>query len=81
MIASARLDCAVAAALGTSREKASAIIRSGLVMLNHEETDSVSLAVGDGDIISIRGKGRFILDSVGPPTKKGRLKLAGRKYI
>lgn len=81
VIASARLDCAVAAVLGTSREKASAAIRSGLVMLNHEETDSVSLTVADGDKISIRGKGRFILDSVGPPTKKGRLKLAGRKYI
>lgn len=81
VIASARLDCAVAAALGTSREKAAALIQAGAVMLNHEETDSVSEPVRDGDKLSIRGKGRFLLDSVGPVTKKGRLSLTGRKYI
>ena len=81
VIASARLDCAVAAALSTSREKAAALIASGGVLLNHEEIVSVSAAVRDGDKLSVRGKGRFILDSVGPVTKKGRLALSGRKYI
>ena len=81
VIASARLDCAVAAALGTSREKASGYISAGLVMLNHEEAFSCSAEIKDGDKLSVRGKGRFLLDQVGPPTKKGRLKLSGRKYI
>lgn len=81
VVASARLDCAVAAALGASREKASGLIAAGLVALNHEETLSPSREVKDGDRLSVRGKGRFLLDQVGPPTKKGRLKLSGRKYL
>jgi len=81
VIASARLDCAVAAAVSTSREKASAMIRSGLVQLNHETIVSLSEEVREGDTISVRGKGRFALDQLGPVTKKGRLILRGRKYL
>ncbi len=81
VVASARLDCIVAAAAGVSREKASGMISAGLVMLNHEANTSVSAAVPEGSKISVRGKGRFILDRLGPVTKKGRLSIAGRKYI
>lgn len=81
VVASARLDCIVAAAIGTSREKSSEIIRAGLVMLNHEVNTSVSAVVAPDSKLSIRGKGRFVLDRLGPMTKKGRLSIAGRKYI
>ncbi|HEX3038285.1 MAG TPA: YlmH/Sll1252 family protein [Oscillospiraceae bacterium] len=81
VVASSRLDCIVAAAVSTSREKASAMITAGTVMLNHVETTSVSAVVHDGDKLSVRGKGRFVLDQIGPVTKKGRLSIAGRKYI
>jgi RNA-binding protein YlmH len=81
IVASARLDCATAAAVSTSRGKASAMIRSGLVQLNHEAVVSPSEEVGEGDILSVRGKGRFALDQVGPVTKKGRLIIRGRKYL
>jgi RNA-binding protein YlmH len=43
VVASARLDCIVAAAVGTSREKSSELIRAGLVMLNHEVNTSFPL--------------------------------------
>jgi RNA-binding protein YlmH len=81
VVASSRLDCMVAALTCISREKASALITAGSVMLNHKEETSVSANVHDGDKLSIRGKGRFILDRIGPDTKKGRLSIAGRKYI
>lgn len=81
VIASARLDCVVAAAVGMSREKSSDLIAAGLVMLNHETNISVSAIVSQGSKLSIRGKGRFVLDRIGPVTKKGRLSIAGRKYI
>lgn len=81
VVASARLDCLVAAAVGTSREKAAELIRSKSVQLNHEIQDSVSAGVCEGDILSIRGEGRFVIDRLGPPTKKGRLAAAGRKYV
>lgn len=81
VVASARLDCAVSAAVGTSREKAADKIRAGFVMLDHEAAGSPSAPVKEGCKISVRGTGRFILDTVGPVTKKGRLRIAGRKYI
>ena len=81
VVASARLDCITALAAGVSREKAAGLISAGLVMLNHEADVSVSTQVPEGAKLSVRGKGRFILDRIGPVTKKGRLSVAGRKYI
>lgn len=81
VVASARLDCMVAAAAGTSREKAAEMVRAGLVMLNHQVMDSVSASVVQGNKLSIKGKGRYVFDRIGPVTKKGRLSIAGRKYI
>jgi RNA-binding protein YlmH len=81
VVASARLDCIVAAAIGSSREKSAEFIRDGLVMLDHEVSTTLSADVSEGSKLSIRGKGRFVLDRIGPVTKKGRLSIAGRKYI
>lgn len=81
VVASPRLDCITSAAGGVSREKASEWIRAGLVSVNHVEILSLSAAVEEGDILSIRGKGRFVIDSLGPLTKKGRLGIAFRKYV
>lgn len=81
VVASARLDCVVAAAAATSREKAVELIHAGMVMLNHQAMDSVSASVTEGSKLSIRGKGRYVLDRLGPVTKKGRLSISGRKYI
>lgn len=81
VIASKRLDCVVAAATGQSREKAAAMITAGLVMLNHQPVESISAQVEEGCKLSVRGKGRYIIDRLGPVTKKGRLGIAGRKYF
>ena len=35
----------------------------------------------DGDIISVRGKGRFIFDGVSHQTKKGRCSVRILRYI
>ena len=81
VVASARLDCVVAAAAGTSRGKAAELIRAQRVELNHEPSASLSAEVREGDVLSVRGVGRFVIDRLGPKTKKGRLAAAGRKYI
>lgn len=80
-VASARIDCVLAAVCGCSREKAAALVTSGAVLRNHRAVASVSELVQEGDKLSIRGKGRCILDRIGPRTKKGRLGISGRKYI
>lgn len=80
VVASPRLDCLAALLTGLSREKAAGLIRSGLVMVDHEVFQEPSLTVREGVNLSVRGTGRFIIDRLGPVTKKGRLNVAGRKY-
>lgn len=81
VIASERLDCLVALLVSSGREKAAQMISGGFVSVNHRETLSVSARICEGDTISIRRYGRFIVDSLGPKTKKGRLSIKCRKYI
>lgn len=80
-VASPRLDSMVKAATRLSREEAARRIEAGLVSLNHMPCLSVSAAVSAGDVLSVRGNGRFIVDAVGPQTKKGRFLVKLRQYI
>lgn len=80
VVASQRLDCLVAFLCRTSREKASSMIAAGLVMRNHKETLSVSEQLKEGDSLSVRKHGKFIIDRLGPLTSKGRLSVQCRKY-
>lgn len=79
-IASERLDCIVAALVGKSREKAVAMIKSGAVKVSGIECMNVSQRVSENKIISVKGYGKFVVDRLGPKTKKGRLSFKGRKY-
>ncbi len=80
-VASPRLDAVVKAVAGISREEAARRIAAGLVSLNHQPMESVSAAVREGDLLSIRGEGRYRVEEIGPPTRKGRLQLTAKKYI
>lgn len=78
-VASPRLDVLVKALLHCSRDAAAQMIRLGSVSVDHLPTDSVSLQVSAPCTLSIRGSGRFLIDQIGPETKKGRLQLVARK--
>ena len=80
-VASPRLDSVVKALVRCSREQAAELIRLGSVSINHIPTESITKAVTDGDVISIRGFGRFYIDQVGPETKRGRLALHARRRL
>lgn len=79
-VASPRLDAVVKAAAGFSREEAARRIAAGLVSLNHTPCLSSSATVREGDVLSLRGVGRFRVEAIGPPTRKGRLFLTLQKY-
>lgn len=79
VVSSARLDCLTALAARTSREKAAGMIALGLVQLNHREAASPSARVVEGDTLSVRGYGRFLIDRLGPKTQKGRLSVQYRR--
>ncbi len=80
-LASLRLDAAVAFCCGISREKAAALISAGSVQVNHREMSSVSAQLSDGAILSVRGKGRFRLETDGTLTRKGRIAVRMLKYL
>lgn len=80
VVASERLDCMVAFLCHTGRSRAAALITAGQVLRNHREVLSVSEKTQEGDVLSIRKYGKFIIDSLGPLTAKGRLTVKCRKY-
>lgn len=80
-VASLRLDCVVSLAARLSRENAARLIRSEKVEVNHFPAESVSAELHKGDIISVRGCGRFVLSDIGRPTKKDRIHISLQKFV
>ena len=80
-VASPRLDGVVRALLSISRDAAAALVEGGSVELNYFTEERVDAKISNGDILSVRGYGKFVVDSADTLTKKGRYRLAARKYI
>jgi len=80
-VASLRLDSVVSSGFSISREKAADAIRAGKVFLNHIECYKNDKQVNEGDIISVRGMGKAVLQQVGGTTGKGRIRIVIAKYI
>ena len=80
-VASARMDAVLKLLIGSSRETAADMIRSGFVALNHCVCDAASAAVKEQDILSVRGHGRYRIERIGPKTQKGRLRISAVQYI
>ena len=80
-VSSLRLDNVLAAGFSLSRGKAAEAVEKGSVQVNYVTCVKPDKPVAAGDTITCRGLGKCVLDSVGPPTKKGRLPVAIRRYI
>ena len=80
-VASLRLDALLAEAFRCSRGAAEEYLRQGLVQLCHEECRQGTRHVNEGDIISLRGKGRIKLLKVGGETRKGRVWITIGHYV
>ena len=78
--ASKRLDVLVSAIYNLSRNDALKLIKAEKVFVNSRLTLSSSHILNDGDIVSVRGFGRFEFVSELKTTKKGRLVLEVKKY-
>lgn len=80
-VASARFDCVVSSLANLSRDKAQNLIGSGVCLLNYAEEIKCDKTVRNGDIITLRGYGKFIIRDINTQTKKGRLRLLADKYV
>ena len=79
-VASLRLDAVVGECTGMSRAKAQQSVKSGFTTLNGMLTDSPDHRVNDGDRISVRGYGKFIIKTDGSLSKKGKIRITVLKY-
>ncbi|MEE1238907.1 MAG: YlmH/Sll1252 family protein [Acutalibacteraceae bacterium] len=79
--ASDRIDCIISALCGFSRAAALEALSQGLVTVNSVSVSKATKSVCEGDIVSVRGKGRFLIGSLENRTKKNRIIVNYKKYI
>lgn len=81
IVTSMRIDNVVSACAGCSRSDASELISSDMVFVNYLNADKPSRLVSEGDVLSIRGHGKFIIGDLAGKTKKDRLVINVLHYI
>lgn len=74
-VSSLRIDNIISAGYGISREKSAALVKGEMVKLNHVMVKSAVKALREGDLISVRGKGRLEVREIGGTSKSGRIKI------
>jgi len=79
-VSSLRADCIISTALRLSRGKSAQIIKNSGIQINSEPVFSVSYEMKCGDVFSVRGYGKFVLNEVSGISKKGRLHISIKKY-
>lgn len=80
-VSSNRLDCVISACVSVSRNTANEYISSGLVSINSVVCQKHTKLILQGDAITVRGKGKFIITSISGKTKKDRTILVYKKYF
>lgn len=81
IVPSLRLDSIVADLAHTSRNKALEIISSERVLVNFETVIKNSKLLNYGDIVTIRGKGRFEIVALKSTSKNGNLIVLVNKFL
>lgn len=81
IVPSLRLDNFVSDLAKTSRSKAVQIIDSERVFINGQNETKASKTIKLGDVITIRGKGRFVVKEFSGTTRSGRTVVTVEKYV
>lgn len=79
-LSSLRLDAFVAAATGLSREKAARLIRSEMVTIDHVIRTDVSASLSEGETVTIRKYGKYVLSANLGLSRKGRLRVSVKRF-
>ncbi len=80
-VSSVRLDSVIALAFHVSRSKISSLIPEGCVYVNARLVISNGHPLKEGDLVSVRGMGRFRYTGVRSESRKGRLFVEIEKYV
>ncbi len=80
-VASVRLDSLLSLAFSKSRTKLSGLIEGAKVYVNGRLITNNGYQPCEGDVISVRGLGKFRLESIGGRTKKNRMSVTLSRYV
>ena len=80
-VASLRLDAVAAEGFGTSRSKMVREIKAERVKVNWKPVSNPAQSISQGDVLSIRGRGRVVVSEVGGTTRKGRTSIVLHRYF
>lgn len=81
LVSQLRLDAIVTELIHGSRTKANELISQERVIVNYEVKTKNSAILKTGDLLTIRGKGKFQIGEVIGTTSKGNLRVEVEKYI
>jgi len=80
-VASLRLDSVVASAFSMPRTLASETINEGRVFINNQLCQKTDRLVKEGDKLTLRGKGKAILEKIDGLTRKDRTVIILKRFI
>lgn len=80
-VTSLRVDCVVASAYNLSRGAAEKLFDAQKVFIDGKMLLSGATVLKEGNVVSVRGYGRFIYRKVEGTSKKGRLFIFIEKYV
>ena len=80
-VASMRLDAIAASGFGTSRTKMAREVKNERVKVNWKTVTNPAHEINQGDVLSIRGRGRVVVEQITGTTKKGRIGLVLKRMM
>lgn len=80
IVSALRVDAVAAKVFSLSRSQSLELFRAGKVFVNGRLCENNSAQLGEGDLVSVRGYGRFIFKEAGGNTRKGKLNITVGVY-
>ncbi len=81
IVSSVRMDLVIAKIYHLSRNDSILLFRQKKIFANGRLMENNSAVLKQGDVISVRGYGKFIFDGVSQETKKGNLNINISRYV
>ena len=81
IVSSNILDAVIAKVYNLSRDTAVKCISEGRVFINGREMTGNAKSLKNGDIVTVRGKGKFIFDGEAGTTRKDKLYVNIKRYV
>lgn len=81
IVSSDRADAVIAKAYSLSRSQSVELFRAKRIFVNGRQYENNSGILKTGDIVSVRGFGKFLFEGIVQETKKGRFKISISMYV